>query len=215
MAELTQLIAPEVPTPTAGGTVSGPALPPATAGALIPEVSLVRYETELVRSDAAKLGRRVYSKHLAERAAEREHQAVQTLLGSIADTGLSWRLMSQILGVSVPAIRKWRLGEGASPENRRSVARLAALLDVLNDQFMIEDPGSWLEIPLAGTTRTLADIFAAQRDDLVLEYAAHWIPTAEDLLDEFAPAWRDEAPREFETFDAPDGGIGIRRRATV
>jgi hypothetical protein len=217
----TQFVTLALPEPTAAGTVKAPTLPPETAGDLIPVVSNLRYATDLVhaksvevQAQSVELGRKAYSLHLAERTATRERQAVKSLLDDIAATGLSWTLMSRIFGVSVPAIRKWRLGEGASPENRHAVARLAALLDLLDDQFMVEDPAAWLEIPLAETHRTVADIFIAGRDGLVLDYASRWIPTPEALLDEFDPAWREaEAAREYETFDAPDGGVGIRRRA--
>jgi len=214
MSDTTQLFRPDVPAPTAAGTVSEPALPPATAGELIPGVASLRYKTDLVHTGVVQLNREVYTLHLSERTADRERQGVQSLLEDITASGLPWTLMSRILGVSVPAIRKWRLGEGASPGNRRAVAHLAALLDMLADQFMIEDPAAWLEIPLAGTPRTLADMFTASREDLVLEYAAGWKTTPEALLDEFDPTWRQsESAREFETFDAADGGIGIRRRA--
>jgi hypothetical protein len=214
VADIQQLIRTDVPAPTAAGTVHEPALPPATAGELIPVVASLRYRSDLVHTDAIQLNRDVYTLHLSERTASRERQAVRTLLDDITASGLSWTLVARILGVSVPAIRKWRLGEGASPANRHAVARLAALLDMLAEQFLIEDPAAWLEIPLAGTPLTLADVFTANRDDLVLEYAAGWIASAEALLNEFDPTWREaENAREFETFQAPDGGIGIRLRA--
>jgi hypothetical protein len=122
--------------------------------------------------------------------------------------------MARILGVSVPAIRKWRLGEGTSPDNRHAVAELAALLEMLDEQFMIEDPAAWLEIPLAGTARTVADVIASNRLDLVFDYASTWIASPQQLLDRFAPEWRDElAAKEYETYLAPDGEIAIRRRS--
>ena len=216
MADSQQLMKPEVPQATAADMVSEPEVPQATAGDLIPAVSTLWYQTDLVHSDATQLGRDVYMLNLSERTAMRERQAVRSLLQDITNTGLSWRLMSRVIGVSVPAIRKWRLGEGSSPESRHVVARLAALLDMLQDQFMIDDPAAWLEIPLAGTPRTLADVFASRRDDLVLKYAARWIASPEALLDEFEGTWRQtDSAREFETFDAPDGGVGIRRKASV
>jgi hypothetical protein len=47
---------------------------------------------------------------------------------------------------------------------------------------------------------------------LILEYAARWIATPEDVLDKFEPQWRAaRAGRAFETFVAPDGEISIRR----
>ncbi len=198
--------------PTAAESVAVPSLPPATAQQLIPRVSNLRVRADAVNSTAAFLHHEVYSLHLGERTAALEHKSVQSLIESLADKGLAWSDMASMLGVSVPAIRKWRQGEGATPANRNAVAQLAALLDVLDTQLMIEDPAAWLEIPLAGTRTTLADIYVAGRLDLILDYAIGWLRPADKLLDAFAPGWRaTEAKKEFETFVAGDGQLGIRR----
>lgn len=209
--ESRQLARVGVDRPTAADSVPEPAAPPATAGGLIPQVSALRYRADVVNSDATSLGRDVYQLNLDERTSGREHQSVQSLLQILTERGLSWAMISRTLGVSVPAIRKWRLGEGASPENRHALARLVALFDMLADQFMIEDPAAWLEIPLGSTRRTLADAYAAGRVDLILEYAGRWITSPERVLDELYPRWREtEASREFQTFVAADGDLGIR-----
>ena len=42
---------------------------------------------------------------------------------------------------------------------------------MLTDQFMIEDPASWMEIPLAGSTLSVVDVYAAGlADPLRLEF---------------------------------------------
>lgn len=210
-----QLTTAGVDRPTAADAVPEPAAPPATAGELIPRVSALRYQADAVNSDATTLARDVYELNLDERTSGREHQSVQSLLQALTELGLSWSMISRTLGVSVPAIRKWRQGEGASPENRHALARLVALLDMLSDQFMIEDPAAWLEIPLASTRRSLVDAYVAGRVDLILEYAARWITSPERVLDQLDPRWRDaDASREFETFVAADGDLGIRRIPT-
>jgi len=213
MVDAKQLVEPEVPAPTAAASVPERPMPRGTAGELIPAVSNLRYRSDLIHTDVTELGQEVYLLNLAERTAQQERRGVRTLLEAITAAGLSWTLMSRILGVSVPAIRKWRLGEGASPESRHAVAELAALLEMLDEQFVIEDPAAWLEIPLAGTARTLADVLAAGHQDLVLEYACRWISSPQQLLDRFDPSWREtESRREFETFVASDGAVAIRRR---
>jgi hypothetical protein len=215
MIDSRQLSAPAIDRPTAASAVPERAAPPATAGELIPQVSALRYQADTVNGDVVELARDVYVLNLGERTTERERQSVRSLLQVLAEQGLSWSMVSRTLGVSVPAIRKWRLGEGASPQNRHSLARLVALIDMLSDQFMIEDPAAWLEIPLAATRKTLADVFAAGRVALVLEYAGRWVASHEQVLDEFDPNWRaGEAAREFETFVAADGDLGIRRIAS-
>ena len=213
MADSGQLLESGVPAPTAARNVAEPALPRPTAGELIPRVSSLRVRSDILNADATELGTEVFLLNLAERAAVQERHGVRTMLESLAAAGLSWTLMSRVLGVSIPAIRKWRLGEGASPESRHAVAELAALLEMLKEQFMIEDPAAWLEIPLAGTSKTVADVVAANRLDLVFDYASAWISSPQQLLDRFAPAWREElAARKYETYVVPDGGLAIRRR---
>jgi transcriptional regulator with XRE-family HTH domain len=197
--------------PTAADTVGVPTAPPATAQDLIPQVSALRYRADLVNKDVATLGRDVYALSLEERSTDRERQGIQTLLDDLADRGIAWSSIATMLGVSVPAVRKWRQGEGASPESRQAAARLAALVDMLSDQFMIEDPAAWLEMPLAATRRTLVDVLAQGRVDLILEYAAGWISTPQALLDQIDPKWRESSRPRFETFVDAEGQLGIRR----
>ena len=215
MIDSRQISAPAIDRPTAAGAVAEPFAPPATAGELIPHVSALRYRVDTVNGDVVQLARDVYGLSLGERTTDRERQSVRSLLQALSEQGLSWSMVSRALGISVPAIRKWRLGEGVSPQNRHSLARLVALVDMLSDQFMIEDPAAWLEIPLVDSRRTLADVYAAGRVELVLEYAGRWIASPEQVLDGFEPGWREGAPpREFETFVATDGNVGIRRTET-
>ncbi len=213
MADSGQLLESEVPAPTLAGNVAEPGMPRPTAGDLIPRVSSLRIRTDSLNTDVTDIGIEVYVLSLAERTVKLERQSVKTMLDTLAAAGLSWTLMSRVLHVSIPAIRKWRLGETASPANRHAIAELAALLEMLDEQFMIADPAMWLEIPLAGTSRTVADIVAAGRLDLVFGYIVGWIPSPQHLLDQFTPEWREElANRKYETYLAPDGGLAIRRR---
>lgn len=201
-----------VPQPTAASTVAEPSMPPATAAQLIPRASHLRLRADAVNSDATSLHQSVYSMHLDERRTVQEQRSVQTLIEALADKGVAWSDMAKLLGVSTPAIRKWRQGEGATPGNRSAVAKLAALIDLLSEQLMIEDPAAWLQIPLAGTSTTLADIYASGRMELILDYAVGWLTPSEELLDAFDPSWRArEATREYETFTAADGQLGVRR----
>lgn len=197
--------------PTAADSVPAPVAPPATAE-LIPQVSALRYRADLVNAAVVSLDRDVLRLNLDEQTTARERESVQSLLEVLSERGFAWSMLSRLLDVSVPAVRKWRLGQGASPENRHGLARLAALLDMLDEQFMIEDPAAWLEIPLGSTRRTLADAYSAGRVDVILDYAGRRITSPDRVLDVIEPRWREaEAARQFETFVAADGDLGIRR----
>jgi hypothetical protein len=203
----------KVDRPTAAATASPPAAPIATAEQLIPRVSVLRYQANDVHTDVSSLGREIYRLNLQERSSVKDKKGVASLLEALAKTGVGWAMLSRMLNVSLPAIRKWRQGQGASPENRKALAELAALIDMLDEQFMVEDPASWLEIPLAGTTTSLVDVYAAGRADLILDYAGRWIATAEQLMYALDPQWRVRASsKEFETYIAADGQPAIRRK---
>lgn len=200
--------------PTAADTAAPPMPPLATTQHLIPQVSMLRYRANDVHADVSILGRSIYDLNLRERTAEKEKNSVTTLLTSVTQAGVGWAALSRLLKVSVPAIRKWRQGQGASPENRKTLAELSALMQMLDEQFMVEDPASWLEIPLASTQTSLVDLYAAGRTDLILDYAGSWIRSADQVMDAFDPAWRARAStQEFETYIAADGQPAVRRRA--
>ncbi len=199
--------------PTAADTAAPPVPPLATTQHLIPQVSLLRYRANDVHADVSTLGRSIYDLNLKERTAEQEKKSVATLLAAVTQTGIGWAALSRLLKISVPAIRKWRQGQGASPENRKALAELSALMQMLHEQFMVEDPASWLEIPLASTHTSLVDVYAAGRTDLVLDYAGSWIRSADQVMDAFEPAWRERTSiQEFETYIAADGQPAVRKR---
>lgn len=116
-----------------------------------------------------------------------------------------------MLGVSVPAVQKWRKGERASGENRLKLAGLIAAMDLFASQFQIKDIESWLEMPLVdGIPVTPIDLWA-QHSFLVLEYASgHLHP--ETALDRFDPSWRETYQSDFETFRNEDGDMSIRMK---
>lgn len=140
----------------------------------------------------------------------------QELLDEIADQGIAWRDVAKIIGVSVPAIQKWRRGQGLTGENRWRVAQVAALLQVLCD-FQISAPASWLEVPLMGEYSPSAlDMLAAGRYELVLELADDEYSSTSSVevtLDEFDPNWRESQRDDgFEVVMSSDGLPSIRMK---
>ncbi|WP_338856276.1 transcriptional regulator [Gordonia hongkongensis] len=192
---------------------------PATSSTrvLVDEVDVLYRRTSELHDSVQDNRRDALILDLDERTAERAKDAPRDALSTLSDKGFAWRDVARILDVSVPAVNKWRKGEGITGPNRLRIARLLALLDMLETQFVAE-PASWLEIPLrSGVALTPIDLLAEGRYDLVLEYAGtHTGPgNAEVVLNEFAPEWRvtlvDDA---FETFVDSEGVVGIRPKDT-
>lgn len=140
----------------------------------------------------------------------------RTLLAELGDSGMAWRDVARLVGVSVPAVQKWRRGEGITGANLLKIAGVVALLMCLREN-MIDEPVSWLEIPIRpGVQVTPLDLFMSGRTDLVLELSNEEYTSVEattEVLDEFDPEWRSTRVDEnFEVFVASDGIPSLRAR---
>ncbi len=181
---------------------------------------VVANATGALRDDVGALSANVAALHsqslaiqLEARTDEAAKRAPTDLLDELAGLGFSWTGIARLVGVSIPALRKWRLGEAPSGENRRKLAQIVAFVGVLEQDHLITDVASWLEVPLAGTVHTALDLFAAGNLGDLLEYGAHKLDSTE-LLDRSIPGWRSELDDQFEVFEASDGERAIRLRAT-
>ena len=104
--------------------------------------------------------------------------------------GLPWAYLAQMVGVSVPALRRWRLGGGATPENRTRVVGVLDLLVALRELAGVQSPVGWLLAPmLDGFTTTPRDLYCAQSAVHLLDFATGGV-SAEDVLDLLEPGWR-------------------------
>ncbi len=153
---------------------------------------------------------------LEELAQKKARRSVSSLLADLgSDRGMSWSDIARLVGVSPSAIRKWRREGSATGENRLALARLAAFMDLL-EGFAIEDPASWLEVPLVdGYTVTALDVYVSKGGAvLLLDYADTRVAVTE-LLDESLPDWRERFGSAFEVYEAADGHPAIRQRSNV
>ncbi|MGF2945729.1 hypothetical protein [Mycobacterium sp. Lab-001] len=151
---------------------------------------------------------------LAERALSKSRYAVPALLDELAyQRGMAWSHIAEIADVSVSAVRKWRKGNDATPENRSRLARFAALLDMLEQKGHIQDPANWMEMDLplgAGYHIRPLDLYLKGHDVSLLDIAEHR-KTVQHTLDEIQPRWR-ETRSKFEVFEDADGFRSIRMR---
>lgn len=138
---------------------------------------------------------------------------VPSLLNELAvDRGLGWSEIAKLIGVSVGAVRKWRKGEGTTPENWRALAKLAAFLDSVDDADLADDPAGWLLMRLREDhTVTSADLYAAGNAvDLIEHLLGHL--TIDQLLDRWRPDWRNVTRSEWKVTSGPDGERVLTRR---
>lgn len=198
-----------------GGTIQAPTR---TISDLVDDWGDVRNQTMILAADTSHLHHVVDTRHsdtldaeLRTIAQERSKEALESLLDRLSDLGFSWRDIARIVGVSVPALRKWRLGGAATGENRQRIATLVAFCDVAGSRFHLPDIASWLETPLhAQTPLTGLDMMAGGRFDLALRLVRDWGSDPQTVLDEFEPDWRNRYSSPVEVFAGPDGMPGLR-----
>ncbi len=155
-------------------------------------------------------------KHLLRlRTAEQAKRDVPSLLRELADSGFAWSDIARIVGVSVPALRKWRQGDSPSGENRRRIAELVAVCLLIPERSpIIQDVAGWLETPLSPDSPICGiDLLIRHRYDLLFEYTDGADP--EEILDAFNPSWRDDGASDVEVFTAADGMPALRLRSGV
>ncbi|CAG6392759.1 hypothetical protein NMG29_06575 [Streptomyces cocklensis] len=145
-----------------------------------------------------------------QRTAVRGRSAPSPLLDELADLGFAWRDVARMLAVSVPAVQKWRRSGGVTGENRRRLAGLLAMCDEITTRYHVQEIASWFEMSIVSAAPvTPADMYAAGRPELVLEYASgHTDP--EQILTAYDPDWREHFRSNFEVYVEADGEMSIR-----
>ncbi len=176
-------------------------------------VDVAYRETADLHGRVCDTRRQAHLLELDSKMAERARCAPAQALEQLSDYGFAWRDVARVIGVSVPAITKWRKGTGITGENRLKIARMLGLIDMLSDR-LIDEPASWLEMPVTeGVGLSRMDLLERGRYDLVLALASTHTGdgTVESVLNEVDPDWRNNwVDNAFESYVADDGAISIR-----
>lgn len=168
----------------------------------------------LLSEDVEDGRREVRSIDLNLRTSTKATQGAEMLLEELSTArGLGWSEIARLCGVSISAVRKWRSGESISPERRRSLARLAAFLDLLEEVGPVNEPASWLNMRVSDQLAvTAVDLYVDGRADDLLEYAQGHLGL-EILLDRWKPHWRTATRSDWRIVNQPDGERVLTRRS--
>ena len=178
---------------------------------LTDQAGYLRDSARILQEDTDDLHRKIRALRVAVLADRVERKPVE-LLGELSDLGLSWTQIATMISVSVTAVKKWRKGDGVTPENFNRLAMLATICRLL-PEFYITDPASWFEVRLLPDTPVRPmDLFAAGHDELLLDWASSHITEPERVLDKMNPEWREQYSTDFEVFVASDGEFAIRMK---
>ncbi len=203
------------PTGTSAGGVSdyAPSAPNETL-ALSLRTDYLRTEVDMLGDQVQELHGEARERDMTDRTLEKTKKSVAGLLEELAsDRGMGWSNIAEVLGVSISAIRKWRKGCDASPASRLKLARIAALLDVLEEKCLIQGPAAWMEMDLpleAGYFIRPLDLYVEGHVTALIELAEQR-QTVTQVLDQVRPNWR-ESRSDYEVFIDVDGGRSIRQR---
>jgi hypothetical protein len=135
------------------------------------------------------------------------------LLILTTEYGLGWTDIARLVGVSVPAVRKWRHGGDITSTRLQSVARLVAFLNMLEEEE-IRDPATWLNLPLDDPGDEIFSGAITKRQIYIsggvidlLEYAKRYI-SPEELLAR-ASVSESRTSGINRVVSAPDGNLSI------
>jgi len=184
----------------------------------ISRAAAIRDEVGLLDADATDIHRQAQLLDLDQRTSLVGLQEPRELLEALGtDWGLSWAAVGRLVDVSGTAIRKWRRGDHITPQNRRRLARLVAMFEMLKaSKYPVKDPASWLEMRVSDdATVTPVDLYAANRVDLIFELAGRR-KSSHDVMAEFDPEWRTRyaVDDRFVVVDGADGQKTIVMRRT-
>lgn len=177
---------------------------------LTDQIGFTRSAVGVLHDQVDDLHQQIRSALLTART-ERVKESATQLLEELADLGFAWRHIARMVGVSVPAVQKWRRGEKMSPENQDKAATLLATCDLIRTSFFVDDVASWFEIRiLPSAPVTPMDLYAAGRIDLLLDWVSQHETDPERVLSLFQPSWRESYRSDFEVFEAADGELALR-----
>lgn len=183
-------------------------------------LSVRRYD--ILRTDVDILGADIHASHneirgydLSVRTLAKAKKDVPALLTELAsERGMSWSDIAELAEVSVSAVRKWRSGGSSTPEKRLALARITAMLDLLEERCMVGDPAMWMEMELPfeepGYHVRPLDLYLGGHDVELLDIAEHRRGVS-DVLDDIDPAWRQKRS-DFAVYTDTDGQRSIALR---
>ncbi len=173
----------------------------------------LRNVLSMLGDDLVEEHARGFEGSLEARTLKEAKRGFKDLLERLSEIGFGWGDIAKMLGVSVPALRRWRLGDKPTADNLRRIAALVAFALMVRDDNFVGDVASWMEMPVVdGVPLTCIDIYAKGQFLTIFELASEHI-TPFQALDRIEPDWRERYRSDYEVYRADDGQPAIRPRA--
>jgi hypothetical protein len=200
---------------TAADSITRPVVPDSTRMVVVlltEGADQLRHRARSLNIDIGETHQKIYESEWSYLTQQRGVQSPVDLLNELGDLGFAWRDIARMVGVTVPAVQKWRRGERITGPNRLRVASLMAACDFLRAHYYIndEDLASWFEMPLTEAAPiTPIDIWAAGMQRAFFDYATRHA-TVDETLAKFDPEWRERFRTDIESFRDNEGNLGLR-----
>lgn len=177
---------------------------------LVEVTGYYRNVTDVVSGDLAEIHHRAFAIQLETRTTKLGRRSPSELLDELATLGFSWGDLARMIGVTVPAMRRWRLGESPTGTHRRDIAQLVAFVEILQEDHLVDGVATWMEIPIHSSSPiTAIDLYISRKTDLLFDLASDHLDS-ETVLTEFEPDWRTRNNSDFDIFTAGDESPSIR-----
>jgi hypothetical protein len=176
------------------------------------DVGDLNNRTKLLHDDTNELHQDILINEWSAATSTLIRRGIQTLLSDLADLGFAWRDIARLVGVSVPAIQRWRKGSPAAGENRTAAAAALAACNMITKHYVVEDVASWFESPiLSGYPVCPIDLYSTGMAAQVFHLAGgHANP--EEILTAFDPEWRETYRHGYEIVSG-DEGLSLREKS--
>ena len=119
---------------TAANSIAKPDILDATrmvVALLTEDADQLRHQAHSLKIDVSKVHQKSYESEWDYLTQRRGVESSVDMLNELGDLGFAWRDIARMVGVTVPAVQKWRRGERITGPNRLRVARLMAACDFL------------------------------------------------------------------------------------
>lgn len=174
--------------------------------------AVIRDKARFLADDASDFHEQQTAADLESRAHDEARRSAREMLDDLAALGFAWRDIARLVGVTVPAVRKWRNGEPIAGPNRWALARLLAFVKTLRSDHLIDEVASWMEMPIAGSTLTGIDVYGMGHVLPLLLHGTDHLKV-DQLLLRVDPLGEHRPDDRFEVVTAPDGLPAVRMRS--
>ncbi|MCO5299285.1 MAG: hypothetical protein M9886_04965 [Candidatus Nanopelagicales bacterium] len=169
----------------------------------------LRGQARTLHNEGQDLHRDTTIQNWTSLTSEQGKRRTQDLLDDLHELGFAWRDIARMVGVTVPALQKWRRGQRSSGENKSAIAGLLAACHLIQERYLVKEVASWFEMPVVlGYPVTPIEMYAKGDRVLVFDHASgHASP--EEVLDGYEPDWRSRYSSPYAVYRAEDGHLSI------